>query len=369
MQSPWKEDCKNRIMMMKKNILPLIASLSLAFISCTLAAQNVKRAATSKPAAFAATVPDLNMIRHNYKYNQYTYTGSERLLVTAGKGNPHPFYVKLDLVGFPDGSDAYLMELDFVSRTSVNIPKDVKMTVMSSSGKIMSSKQMSSETTDKHAFTADDGSKVFWNKAKYLFFAEDMNRMAAGVKHIDVATGWGPDEYVSISFENDELGQALKKELSAIKSVKRPVQEIGDNIAQYADRFGSTTIVSKPIRLEGKRFSFNVSLNYLYYKDTNKEDYDLNFTIKGKRDYDIPVDSPVIFELADGTLMNLKQEKDDRNAVHCYPTVNQVKVLARGVRSLQVETSDGIVKEVFAAGEFSKLLDKQYNSLQTVSPL
>ena len=143
----------------------------------------------------------------------------------------------------------------------------------------------------------------------------------------------------------------------------------GDRQPQHADRFGSTTIVSKPVKLEGKKYTFTIALNYLYYKDTNKEDYDLNFLISGPKEYDIPVDSPVTFELADGSMMNLKQEQDDKDAVHCYPTIDQVKTLLRGVRSLTVDTADGTIKEVFAENEFAKILDLQYNSLQVVSPL
>jgi len=275
--------------------------------------------------------------------------------------------MKLDLIGVPDGYDVYMMELDFVETKSVVIPKGVKMTVSSSTGKIMSSKQMGTDS-DKHSFN-DNGTQVYWNKVQYVFSPEDIARMAAGVKHIDVATGWGIDDYISISFVKDEFGSAIKKQVAAIKTVKRATKEIGDNIAQYADRFGSTTIVSKPVKLEGKKYTFTIALNYLYYKDTNKEDYDLNFLIKGAREYDIPVDSPVTFELSDGSIMNLKQEQDDKDAVHCYPTIDQVKTLLRGVRSVKVDTADGSIKEVFAENEFSKILDLQYNSLQVVSPL
>jgi len=346
-----------------KKILSVILSFCCFW---ALSAQTIStKPVTAKP--FPSVTPDLNLIRHNYKNNQYTYTGTERIYINAGKGNLHPFYMKLDLIGFPDGSDVYMMELDFVETKSVVIPKGVKMTVSSSTGKIMSSKQMGTDS-DKHSFN-DNGTQVYWNKVQYVFSPEDIARMAAGVKHIDVATGWGIDDYISISFVKDEFGSAIKKQVAAIKTVKRATKEIGDNIAQYADRFGSTTIVSKPVKLEGKKYAFTIALNYLYYKDTNKEDYDLNFLIKGAREYDIPVDSPVTFELSDGSIMNLKQEQDDKDAVHCYPTIDQVKTLLRGVRSLRVDTADGSIKEVFSENEFAKILDLQYNSLQVVSPL
>jgi len=69
-----------------KKILSVILSFCCFW---ALSAQTIStKPVTAKP--FPSVTPDLNLIRHNYKNNQYTYTGTERIYINAGKGNLHP---------------------------------------------------------------------------------------------------------------------------------------------------------------------------------------------------------------------------------------------------------------------------------------
>lgn len=311
-----------------------------------------------------------NLLRHNYKYNGYTRVRTERIWVASGKTDVHPFWMSLEYILFPDGkSDAWIVELDFEEASSVNIPKGVNLGATLNDSKVVNSKQMESPAGDKRAFVNSSGKRVYWNVGKYLYETSDFNRLLSGVKSIDVATGWNPDSYIQKSFPNDEFASNLRKLAETVKKAGKPSGELVDNVARYADNNSSKTVVSKTLKVEGASLVTGVNMNYIYYKSSNKEDYDLSIRLNDSAKRLLGFDIPVTFTFADGSILEMKQQRDTYNEVVLYPTADQVKQLSSGVRKMSIVTEAGTFTETFAGDSFSSVIEALYNSLQTVAVL
>ena len=212
-----------------------------------------------------------DLVRHNYRYNGYTRVRTERLRVdTKGKS---PFYVSVEYVVFPQGEDAYVLRLDFESERRSDFAKGVKFTATTTDGKLISSSQMYKAPEEREAFTGENGKAVYWNTAEYLFESKDFMRLLEGVKSIDVAVNWSPEGYIQRNF-NGEFSAALHELNDAVRNASAPA-EIGDNIAESSDNTGSKLILTKALEVPGAKGMYRLSMNYIYYKGTNKEDYDL----------------------------------------------------------------------------------------------
>ena len=311
-----------------------------------------------------------NLLRHNYKYNGYTRVRTERVWIANGKSDSHPFWMSLEYVLFPDGkSDAWIIELDFEEASSVNIPKGVNLGITLSDNKVVISKQMEAPSGDKRAFVNSSDKRVYWNVGKYLYETADFNRLLSGVKSIDVATGWNPDSYIQKSFPNDEFSASLRKLAETVKKAGKPSGELVDNVARYADNNSSKTVVSKTLQVEGASLVSGVNVNYIYYKSSNKEDYDLSIRLNDDAKRLLGYDVPVTFTFADGSILELKQQRDTYNEVILYPTADQLKKLFSGVRKMSIATEAGNYTETFAGDAFSSVIESIYNSLQTVAVL
>lgn len=311
------------------------------------------------------------LLRHNYKSNGYTYVGSERSLVKAGASDKHPFYEKLEYVIFPDGqTTAYILELDYEQESNINFPKEVQLRATTSDGKMISLKQYAGTTTDKHQFTSEDGKTVYWNVAKYMLEEDDVKKLIGGVKNLEVAYSWGPDGFYSYTYSNDEFSKSLKAQYDIIKAQALPKEETEVLIAEYSDNFGSKTVISKSVAVEGKSANMKVSMSYLYYKGTNKEDYDLTLVVSGSREFVIPYESELEFTMEDGKKILLKQQRDAQNVAFLFPSLEEAKTLAFGkVKSVKIPLEDGSVTQVWDNNEFGKAVNMIYNSLQMVSVL
>jgi len=311
------------------------------------------------------------LLRHSYKSNGYTYVGTERTLVKAGASDKNPFYEKLEYVVFPDGkTTAYILELDYEQETSINFPKEVQMRATAPDGKMLTFKQYAGATTDKHQFTSEDGKKVYWNVAKYMLEEDDVKRLSEGVKNLEVVYSWGPDGFYTYTYSNDEFAKALKAQYDLLKSQELPSTETEVLIAEYSDNFGSKTVISKSQVVEGKSANLKVSMSYLYYKNTNKEDYDLTLVLSGSRELNVPYEAELEFTMEDGTKIMLKQERDTQNVVFLFPTLDQAKAFAFGkVKSVKIPLEDGSVTQVWENNEFGNAVNRIYNSLQMVSVL
>lgn len=235
---------------------------------------------------------------------------------------------------------------------------------------MISAEQLAGPDAENKGFETNDGIK-YWNTAVYIFELPNLEKLMSGISHLDLSTGWGPDDYIAVDFPKNEFSEALTKEYSSIIAQKRAEEEVGEHIADYKDSNISTTIVAAPSLIKSDRMDMRAALMYMYSKRSNKEMYDLNVVLEPKKEekYTILLGMPVVFTLENGEQISLKQEKDDINALHCYPTANQIKMFSEGVKSVAFHTSAGLVNVDFDDDEFGIQIIKQYNSLQMFSVL
>ena len=319
-------------------------------------------------AAFCVPAISQDLIRSNYKYNGYNHIRTERIKVDAG--DKHPFMTSLEYIGFPDGSTAYMLELDYISNVSKNAPKGVPFSATATDGKIINAKQIYVETTDKRAFPGPDGKPIYWNKVQYLLEEGAVQKIASGVKNTDLAFSFEPDDYISTNYSNDEFGKAVKELYYAIKSEKPETEELGDWIGTYSNQKNSLTVITKNVNVKGDAVPFVMSMTYMYFKETHEEGYDLNLAIKSDKVGLIAIDTPVILTLEDGGTVELKQERDAEGILFLYPDIDQIKKIIRGnVTAIKVATPGKGFTDTFSNGVFSGTLFVLYNTLQTVSVL
>ena len=315
-------------------------------------------------AALQAGAQDI--IRSSYRYNGYTYISGELEKVPCD----HPFYMRLEYVGFPDNTYAWLIHMNYEDKVAYDIPKGVKMAFTTPDGKLVRAEQINVGGGERRAFTNDDGKRVYWNNAQYMITDEDLQKVLPGIKSIDVITGWEPDDYFQATFKNDEFAKALSRQYAAVKDTPKPKDEVQqEDIIRYADNNNSLTVLTRAHVATGVNRPYNVSVNYLYYKDSNKEDFDVNFMLGTETQYLIPVGSKVSFTMEDGSVMDLKQERDAYNVIYLYPTPAQTKALCKGVAALSVQTEDTTLTDTFDDNSFSEVIAKLYRTLMAVAVL
>lgn len=290
------------------------------------------------------------MLRYNYRHNGFVYTGSEKSTIAD---KTHPFTMRLEKVVFKDNTYAYRITTEFTKDRNISIPKSAKFVVTFPDGKFISAPQSSSPAS---------------NKGVYYFEEANVKKMIdLGVKTIEIVVSWDVNGYYTIQCGDGAFVKALKSQYDAVSAAKVPTTELGDNIAEIADRTRSRTTITKAETVTGASGSLRMSLNSIYYKTDIKEDFDLNMEIVGGQDKFFAIDTPVTFTLSDGTSITMKQEKDAYGVIYCYPTATDVKRLSRGtVKSISV---GDLWSLTFDARAYSRTLDKQYNSLMQVSPL
>lgn len=299
-------------------------------------------------------------IRYSYMNNGFTYTSTEREYVDCSQ----PFWCRVERIGFPGGSVAYKLELDFVAPKSVNIPKNVKFSAQTNDGKIIRATQMAQERTGKRAFTDASGATFYWNRGQYLLEEADIQKLAGGVKIMEVAYNWQPDGFWQVEFRKNEFGSVLKRQLDALMHSPVPTAEIGDRIADYGDRTNSLTIVAKPDVTGDATFQ----LRYIYYKKTNNEDFELGIKMATGRSDVILFESPVTFTFKDGTTLELMQQQQANNQVIVYPTSAELHRLMKNVKSVTYTTEDG-AKHTVPLADFSGPLALQCSALLMVAPI
>lgn len=307
-------------------------------------------------------------IRYSYKNGGVTRVSTEYEFVKTGEGDQHPLWTRLEYVRFKDGSVSYMLYLNFEEKTAVNIPKGVRMAVTLSDGKLIRSEQLYAQKGNKRAFTSGKG-RVYWNKTQYMFTETDVKRMAAGIKDLDVITGWNPEDYLQIKYGSNQLGAVIARHYDAIaKAVPSAVAVEADDIVDYANNANSLTIKARPHVASGDRFKYNVAVSYLYYKNTNTEDIDLEFQLGTTHSYRIHYGSPVVFELSDGEKIVLSQSKEDVSKVMCYPTLSQVrKMMSKGVKAVTVTSDEGALSDTFQGSTFTDAVSVGYHTVMSVA--
>ena len=307
-------------------------------------------------------------IRYNYRNGGITRVSTEYELVTTGEADQHPTWVRLEYVRFKDGTVSYILYMNFEEKTAVNIPKGVRMAATLADGKLVRGEQSYAQKGNKRAFTSGKG-RVYWNRAQYMFDEADVKKMIKGIKELDVITGWNPDDYLQIKYSDNQLGKVLAAHYAAIgAALGASVGISADGILDYANNSTSITIKARPSVAAGAQYKYNVAITYLYYKNTNTEDIDLEFQLGTQKEIRIHYATPVVIELCDAEKIVLSQSREDVSRVMCYPTLAQVrKMIAKGVKSVTYTTEDGSVTDTFSGSSFTDAVSKGYQTVMSVA--
>ena len=308
---------------------------------------------------FAALSLDAQTIRTNYRSEGMTHISTQ--FEKTGDLN-----VRVELVGFPDGSSMYQLFIDLRQKTAFSAPKGVKMTATLPSGSVIRADQIGRESATKSRL--EDG--LFLNRLRYALETEDMDKMTRGVQSLELVTGWNPDDYLQFNFKDDAFSALLKRHCEAIDKAKASTIDLTAEPAGRVDQATSIMTVAEPIVAAGKDFQYNITLNHLYYKTTANEDIDLAIQLGTEKKYQVVPDAPVTFVLEDGTELTLPQTRDEVNFLYLFPSMDQLRTLAYGkIKTLRIKTEDGTLTDAILDNSFSEALNQQYQLLMSLSSL
>ena len=305
-------------------------------------------------------------IRTNYRSEGMTHIATDYELMNLGD---IPTQIRVELVGFPDGSSLYLLYMNLVQPTATVVPKGVKMAFTLQNGKLVRAEQIGQPSATPRRM--DDGN--FLNRLKYAVEPADMEKLVRGIKTVDIVTGWTPDDYISANFPDNAFAELLTRHCKAILKAADVTIELQATMSGYTENVNSILATANPVVARGANFDYNILLTHLYYKGTNEEDMDLAFVIGTHDTYHIPVDSPVKLTLADGSVIELLQARDDVNFVYLYPTMEDMyRIAALGISGLTITYEGGVLADSFTPGEqkngFSDAVNQELQLLLSVSP-
>ena len=305
----------------------------------------------------AALTLSAQEIRTNYRSEGMTHISTE--------AEPcQDFTVRVERVGFPDGSSLYQLFIDLRQKTAFTAPKGVKMTATLPGGAVVRADQIGQESATKTR--QDDG--LYLNRLRYALEASDIDKLTRGVSDLELITGWGPDDYLRYHFKDDAFAALLKRHCAALGKAAETTIDLTAEAAGRVDLTGSVMTAANPLVADGQHLKYNLILNHLYYKNSGKEDIDLAFQLGTEKKYRIEPDAPVTFILGDGTEITLPQTRDEVNFIYLYPTLSQLRALAYGsVKSLRIQTEDGTLTDAILDDSFSKALNQQYQLLMSLS--
>ena len=154
--------------------------------------------------------------------------------------------------------------------------------------------------------------------------------------------------------------------------MKNSTVALSTTLESYSETAGSVLSASSPVVAKGAENMYNVLLNYIYYKNTDGEDFDLAFAIGTDRKINVPLDATVTFEFADGESMALRNTADDVNFVRLSPATDQVRRLSYSpVKSIRITDENGetILEDSFSAKDnFHAAVRLQRELLLSASP-
>lgn len=315
-------------------------------------------------AANLANAQDL--IKYNYKKNNLIYTGTERIRVTGSAAKDTPVHVKLTRVLFTDGQPVFQLRMEFEESSAWKMPKNAPITFVTTDGRsvVLKNNSDAPNLVAPKGVKNQSGNNVFLNYGEYYLEEADLKKLAVGITSIDATKRWSADGYIKVTYKNNELGSAIAKQYDAIKRAPKPFEELGSNLKSLQDQAGSRLSETNTIKVSDK---LSVALVYLYYASSNSESIDLNLYLSGTT---VPYLTGVKIYTRAGEVIDLKQEKDlPAGRVICYPTLQQLKSMAKGVVKVTIQTIPGEVNVNFTDDSFGKAIGKLYNSLQTVAIL
>ena len=292
----------------------------------------MKKTLLSLVALAAAFTLSAQEIRTNYRSEGMTHISTE--------AEPcQDLSVRVERVGFPDGSTLYQLFIDLRQKTGFTAPKGVKMTATLPGGSVVRGDQIGQESATKTR--QEDG--LYLNRLRYALEASDMDKLTRGVSDLELVTGWDPDNYLQYHFKDDAFAALLKRHCEAIDRAAQTTIDLTAEPAGRVDLTGSVMTAATPMVADGQDLKYNLILNHLYYKNSAKEDIDMAFQLGTEKQYRIEPDAPVTFVLEDGTELTLPQTRDEVNFIYLYPTLSQLRALAYGnIKSLRIQTEDEI---------------------------
>ena len=319
----------------------------------------MKKTLLSLVALAAAFTLSAQEIRTNYRSEGMTHISTE--------AEPcQDLSVRVERVGFPDGSTLYQLFIDLRQKTGFTAPKGVKMTATLPGGSVVRGDQIGQESATKTR--QEDG--LYLNRLRYALEASDMDKLTRGVSDLELVTGWDPDNYLQYHFKDDAFAALLKRHCEAIDRAAQTTIDLTAEPAGRVDLTGSVMTAATPMVADGQDLKYNLILNHLYYKNSAKEDIDMAFQLGTEKQYRIEPDAPVTFVLGDGTELTLPQTRDEVNFIYLYPTLSQLRALAYGnIKSLRIQTEDGTLTDAILDNSFSKALNQQYQLLMSLPAL
>ena len=297
-------------------------------------------------------------IRTNYRSGDLTHVSTDFEKV-------EDFEVRLEKVGFDDGSTLYQLFIDLRQKTPFTAPKGVKMSATLPGGAVVRADQIGTDSPTKSRL--EDG--LYLNRLRYALEPADLEKLLRGVKALELATGWDPDAYLLYNFQDDRFSALLRRHSEALDKAGSETIDLAVEAAGRIDQKGSVLTASEPLVADGNALKYNIILSHLYYKGSAKEDIDLAFQLGTEEAYRIPPDAPVTFVLGDDTGITLPQTRDEVNFLYLYPSLSQLRTLAYShIKALRIQTEDGTLSDAILDDSFSKALNQQYQLLMSLSP-
>ena len=319
----------------------------------------MKKTLLSAAAFLAALTLSAQEIRTNYRSEGMTHISTEPEHI-------QDLDVRLECVGFPDGSLMYQLYIDLRQKTAFTAPKGVKMTATLPGGSVVRADQIGRDNPTKSRL--EDG--LYLNRLRYALEAADVEKLTRGVQSLELVTGWNPDDYLQVSFKDDAFAALVRRHCDAIVEASNRTVDLKAEPAGRVDQTGSILTAASPLVADGTAFKYNIILSHLYYKTSAKEDIDLAFQLGTEKQYRIETDAPVTFVLGDDTEITLPQTRDEVNFLYLYPSMSQLRALAYGsVKSLRIQTEDGTLSDAILDNSFSEALNQQYQLLMSLSAL
>ena len=297
-------------------------------------------------------------IRTNYRSGDLTHVSTDFEKV-------EDFEVRLEKVGFEDGSTLYQLFIDLRQKTPFTAPKGVKMSATLPGGAVVRADQIGTDSPTKSRL--EDG--LYLNRLRYALEPADLEKLLRGVKALELATGWDPDAYLLYNFQDDRFSALLRRHSEALDKAGSETIDLAVEAAGRIDQKGSVLTASEPLVADGNALKYNIILSHLYYKGSAKEDIDLAFQLGTEEAYRIPPDAPVTFVLGGDTGITLPQTRDEVNFLYLYPSLSQLRTLAYShIKALRIQTEDGTLSDAILDDSFSKALNQQYQLLMSLSP-
>ncbi|MBQ9184934.1 MAG: hypothetical protein IJ151_03555 [Bacteroidales bacterium] len=302
-----------------------------------------------------------DLLRYNYKRNNFVYTGAERVEVASSPA----LQLKLGRVIYPDGKPIYTLRIDFESESAWKMPKKAGITFNLSNGRSVVLNNSKDDANLVAPKGISKGGRTLWlNCGEYYLEQSDLDKLLGGVSDLDATVRMSADGHLKISFKNNGFSAALSRAYNAIDGAKAAAVTVGRHLETIDDYSGNR--VAKTVAIEVGE-SVSVSLSYLYSADGNSESYDLNLKVNSGI---IPGGSVVSFTTPSGTVIRLRQEKDlPKGEIVCFPDVDQLKALAHGASKISFETETGERSVSVSTEEFASSVETLYNALQRVSIL